>query len=400
MSSVSLPTAGPTQVELQLFGPPDPSVTQNVAAAMILAMLDVGEGVSDLVFSPGRPPQVERHGELTAVPIPSIPMLKPEHTAQIARELIAGSEQALRTLNEHGACDLSYSIPNCARFRVNVFRQRSTYAIVMRVIAQKIPTLQELQLPAALADLGSLKNGLVLVTGPTGSGKSSTLAAIIDQINSTRAEHILTIEDPIEFLHLHKKGTLHQRELHSDTPTFALALRAALRQAPKVILVGEMRDAETIEIALTAAETGHLVFSTLHTIDASKTVDRIIGSFPPADQGAIRTRLAASFRYFISQRLIPKKGGGRLAVVEILKATMRTREYIERGETEGRSLVDAMSDGVLEGMQHFDGELERLVRAGALSINTALLYATNAGNLRVQIADVPDEDDPDSLIVR
>jgi|SRR5580765_230599 len=400
MSTVSLPTAGPTQVELQLFGPPDPSVTQNVAAAMILAMLDVGEGVSDLVFSPGRPPQVERHGELTAVPIPSIPMLKPEHTAQIARELIAGSEQALRALNEHGACDLSYSIPNCARFRVNVFRQRSTYAIVMRVIAQKIPTLQELQLPAALADLGSLKNGLVLVTGPTGSGKSSTLAAIIDQINSTRAEHILTIEDPIEFLHLHKKGTLHQRELHSDTPTFALALRAALRQAPKVILVGEMRDAETIEIALTAAETGHLVFSTLHTIDASKTVDRIIGSFPPADQGAIRTRLAASFRYFISQRLIPKKGGGRLAVVEILKATMRTREYIERGETEGRSLVDAMSDGVLEGMQHFDGELERLVRAGALSINTALLYATNAGNLRVQIADVPDEDDPDSLIVR
>jgi twitching motility protein PilT len=400
MSTVSLPTAGPTQVELQLFGPPDPSVTQNVAAAMILAMLDVGEGVSDLVFSPGRPPQVERHGELTAVPIPSIPMLKPEHTAQIARELIAGSEQALRTLNEHGACDLSYSIPNCARFRVNVFRQRSTYAIVMRVIAQKIPTLQELQLPAALADLGSLKNGLVLVTGPTGSGKSSTLAAIIDQINSTRAEHILTIEDPIEFLHLHKKGTLHQRELHSDTPTFALALRAALRQAPKVILVGEMRDAETIEIALTAAETGHLVFSTLHTIDASKTVDRIIGSFPPTDQGAIRTRLAASFRYFISQRLIPKKGGGRLAVVEILKATMRTREYIERGETEGRSLVDAMSDGVLEGMQHFDGELERLVRAGALSINTALLYATNAGNLRVQIADVPDEDDPDSLIVR
>jgi twitching motility protein PilT len=400
MSTVSLPTAGPTQVELQLFGPPDPSVTQNVAAAMILAMLDVGEGVSDLVFSPGRPPQVERHGELTAVPIPSIPMLKPEHTAQIARELIAGSEQALRTLNEHGACDLSYSIPNCARFRVNVFRQRSTYAIVMRVIAQKIPTLQELQLPAALADLGSLKNGLVLVTGPTGSGKSSTLAAIIDQINSTRAEHILTIEDPIEFLHLHKKGTLHQRELHSDTPTFALALRAALRQAPKVILVGEMRDAETIEIALTAAETGHLVFSTLHTIDASKTVDRIIGSFPPTDQGAIRTRLAASFRYFISQRLIPKKGGGRLAVVEILKATMRTREYIERGETEGRSLVDAMSDGVLEGMQHFDGELERLVRAGVLSIKTALLYATNAGNLRVQIADVPNEDDPDSLIVR
>jgi twitching motility protein PilT len=400
MNSVSMPTAAPSSVELQLFGPPDPGITQNVAAAMILTMLDVGEGISDLVFSPGRPPQVERHGELTAVPIPSIPLLKPEHTAQIARELIGGNEQALRTLNEHGACDLSYSIPNCARFRVNVFRQRSTYAIVMRVIAQRIPTLEELQLPTALAELASLKNGLVLVTGPTGSGKSSTLAAIVDLINSTRAEHILTIEDPIEFLHLHKKGTLHQRELHSDTPTFALALRAALRQAPKVILVGEMRDAETIEIALTAAETGHLVFSTLHTIDASKTVERIIGSFDVADQNAIRTRLAASFRYFISQRLIPKKEGGRLAVVEILKATMRTREYVERGEQEGRSLVDAMHDGALDGMQHFDGELERLVRAGVISIKTALLFATNAGNLRVQIADVPDHDNPDSLIVR
>ena len=399
MSSVST-TVAPTELEVRLFGPSDPGVTPNIAGAMILAMLDVGEGVSDLVFSPGRPPQVERHGELTGVPIPSIPVLKPEHTAQLSRELIGGAEQALRALYEHGAADFSYSIPNCARFRVNVFRQRSTYAIVMRVIAQKIPTLAELQLPQALPDLATLKNGLVLVTGPTGSGKSSTLAAVIDQINSTRAEHILTIEDPIEFLHLHKKATLHQRELHSDTPTFALALRAALRQAPKVILVGEMRDAETIEIALTAAETGHLVFSTLHTIDASKTVDRIIGSFDPADQMAIRTRLAASFRYFISQRLIPKKGGGRLAVVEILKATMRTREYIERGESEGRSLVDAMSDGALDGMRHFDGELERLVREGTITQKTALLYATNAGNLRVQIADVPDEDDPDSLIVR
>jgi len=398
MSSVST-TLVPTELEVRLFGPSDPGVTQNIAGAMILAMLDVGEGVSDLVFSPGRPPQVERHGELTGVPIPSIPVLKPEHTAQLCRELIGGAEQALRALYEHGAADFSYSIPNCARFRVNVFRQRSTYAIVMRVIAQKIPTLAELQLPQALTDLATLKNGLVLVTGPTGSGKSSTLAAVIDQINSTRAEHILTIEDPIEFLHLHKKATLHQRELHSDTPTFALALRAALRQAPKVILVGEMRDAETIEIALTAAETGHLVFSTLHTIDASKTVDRIIGSFDPADQLAIRTRLAASFRYFISQRLIPKKGGGRIAVVEILKATMRTREYIEKGESEGRSLVDAMTDGALDGMQHFDGELERLVRSGVITIKTALLYATNAGNLRVQIADVPDEDNPDSLIV-
>jgi twitching motility protein PilT len=349
------------------------------------------------VFSPGRPAQVEKHGELTAIDIPGIPLLKMEHTAQVACQLIAGNVQALRSLKEQGACDLSYAIPNCARFRVNVFKQRGTFAIVMRVIANTIPTLADLRLPPRLQELASLKNGIVLVTGPTGSGKSSTLAAIIDLINETRAEHILTIEDPIEFLHQHKKGTIHQRELHADTPTFALALRAALRQAPKVILVGEMRDAETIEIALTAAETGHLVFSTLHTIDAAKTVDRIVGAFDPGDQMAIRTRLAATFRYFISQRLIRKTEGGRLAVLEILKSTLRTREYVERGENEGRSLVDAMRDGALDGMQHFDGELERLTREGVITFTTAMLYATNAGNLRIQMADLAD--DEQSLIV-
>jgi twitching motility protein PilT len=250
-----------------------------------------------------------------------------------------------------------------------------------------------LNLPSALADVAALKKGIVLVTGPTGSGKSSTLAAIIDLINETRAEHILTIEDPIEFLHAHKKGTVHQRELHSDTPTFSAALRAALRQAPKVILVGEMRDRETIEIAMTAAETGHLVFSTLHTIDASKTVERVVGTFDASDQAAIRTRLAGSFRYFISQRLIPKTGGGRRAILEILKSTMRTRDYMEKGDNaEGKSLLDAMKDGELDGMQHFDGELEKLARAGEISKKTALTYATNAGNLQVQMVDVPDEE--------
>jgi twitching motility protein PilT len=260
----------------------------------------------------------------------------------------------------------------------------------MRVIASKIPTLAELNLPKALADIASLKNGVVLVTGPTGSGKSTTLAAIIDLINETRADHILTIEDPIEFLHSHKKGTVHQRELHSDTPTFSAALRAALRQAPKVILVGEVRDRETIEIAMTAAETGHLVFSTLHTIDASKTVERVVGTFDAADQAAIRTRLAGSFRYFISQRLIAKTGGGRRPILEILKSTMRTREYLEKGDSEGRSLLDAMRDGELDGMQHFDGELEKLARAGEISKKTALMYATNPDNLQIHMADVPD----------
>lgn len=370
--------------------------------ALIAAMLDSGAGISDLIFSPGRPPQVEKHGDLVAVALPDLPMLRPEDTARVAGDLISGNEQAVRSLKEHGACDLSYSLPERCRFRVNVFRQRGSYAIVMRVIASKIPSIADLKLPAVLGEAAKLKNGIVLVTGPTGSGKSSTLAAIIDLINETRAEHILTIEDPIEFLHSHKKGTVHQRELHSDTPTFALALRAALRQAPKVILVGEMRDRETIEIALTAAETGHLVFSTLHTIDASKTVDRIVGTFEAADQQAIRTRLAASFRFFISQRLVPKKGGGRIAVLEVLKATMRTREYIERGDAEGRSLLDAMRDGELDGMQHFDGELEKLVRAGVIGTATAYLYATNAGNLRIQMSDVPDDSDDsiESMIVR
>src|SRR3989449_11687498 len=222
----------------------------------------------------------------------------------------------------------------------------------MRVIASKIPTVAELNLPASLAEAASLKHGIVLVTGPTGSGKSSTLAALIDLINETRAEHILTIEDPIEFLHKHKKATVHQRELHSDTPTFALALRSALRQAPKVILVGEMRDRETIEIALEAAETGHLVLSTLHTIDASKTVERIIGAFPLGDQQVIRSRLAKAFRYIISQRLLPRKdGSGRAAAIEILKSTLRTREYVGKGEAEGKTLADAMGGGLPEGRQ-------------------------------------------------
>ena len=360
--------------------------------ALLTAMLDSGAGISDLFFSPGRPPQVEKQGVLTPVAIPELAMLRPEDTSRLARDLVGQNAVALRALKEEGSCDLSHSLPERCRFRVNIFRQRGTFAIVMRVIAQNIPTLAELHLPASLADAAALKNGIVLVTGPTGSGKSSTLAALINLINETRAEHILTIEDPIEFLHQHKKGTVHQRELHSDTPTFALALRAALRQAPKVILVGEMRDRETIEIALTAAETGHLVFSTLHTIDASKTVDRIVGTFDASEERAIRTRLAASFRYFISQRLIPTRSGGRMAVLEILKATLRTREYIERGDSEGRSLLDAMRDGELDGMQSFDGEIEKLVRAGAISFSNAMLYATNPGNLRVQLVDIAEDE--------
>src|SRR4249920_1799663 len=357
--------------------------------ALLLAMLQVSTHVSDLIFSPGSHPHVEVSGQLVPVKMAGVPVLSPADTHRIANELIGDNQQALGMLQTQGSCDISYSLPGTARFRVNVFVQRGSHAIVMRVIPKSIPSFVELKLAEELARIVELKNGIVLVTGPTGSGKSSTLAAILDRINETKAYHILTIEDPVEFMHRHKRSIIHQRELHSDTPSFALALRAALRQAPKVILVGEMRDKETIEIALEAAETGHLVLSTLHTTDASKTVERIIGVFPLAEQQTIRNRFAKSFRYIVSQRLLPRiEGVGRVAAIEILKSTLRTREYLDKGEVEGKSLLDAMRDGDTEGMQHFDGEIEKLIRAGLIDYDTAMAYSTNPGNLRLQLADL------------
>jgi len=356
---------------------------------LIATLLSTSKHVSDLIFSPGRAPQVELNGQLVEANINGVGALAPADTARIAADLIGGNGHAAQMLEQQGSADLSYSLPGTARFRVNVFRQRGSFAIIMRVVPNLIPDLATLKLPAQLGEIANLRNGVVLVTGPTGSGKSSTLAAILNKINEEKAYHILTIEDPVEFLHTHKKSTVHQRELHSDTPTFALALRAALRQAPKVILIGEMRDRETMEIALEAAETGHLVLSTLHTIDASKTVERIIGAFPLGDQQTIRTRLSKAFRYIISQRLIPlKDGSGRIAVIEILKSTMRTREYVEKGEGEGKTLVDAMRDGSTEGMQQFDGELEKLARDGIVDLETALGFATHPGNPRLELVDL------------
>jgi twitching motility protein PilT len=304
--------------------------------------------------------------------------------------LIIGTQQvAQESLEKTGSADLSFSAPGEARFRVNIFKQRGSHAIIMRVIPMQPPRFEDFNLPETLREIIDLKNGIVLVTGPTGSGKSSTLAAVIDLINETHYYHIVTIEDPIEFLHTHKNSTIHQRELHSDTPSFSIALRAALRQAPKVILVGEMRDRETIEVALEAAETGHLVLSTLHTIDASKTVDRIIGVFPKNEEKVIRTRIAQSFRFIVSQRLIPRAdGSGRVAAIEILKSTMRTREYIEKGESEGKSLIDAMEQGDQDGMQTFDGVIENFIRTGVLSKETAMPYASNANNLLLRINDL------------
>ncbi len=367
-----------------------PAVDQNVQSFhnVLQRMLAVDSKVSDLIFSPGRPPQVELTGDLQGVPIPGLEMLKAPQIKAMSDIMLRGNEQGLETLDKKGSSDISYSVPGLCRFRVNIFKQRGSHAIVMRVIPTTPPNWEDLNLPKAVRNVSELKNGLVLVTGPTGSGKSTTLAAVIDLINTTKKYHVVTIEDPIEFIHEHKLSTIHQRELHSDTPDFALALRAALRQAPKVILVGEMRDRETIEVAMEAAETGHLVLSTLHTIDAAKTIDRIIGVFPKIEEAAIRTRLSQSFRRIVSQRLMPKVGGGRIAAIEILVSNSRTREYIEKGEKEGRSITDAMNDGEIEGMQTFDKELEKLIRSGKITRDVGMGYATNANNLALSISDM------------
>jgi twitching motility protein PilT len=358
--------------------------------AILEAMLKMSERVSDLNFSVGRPPQVEIDGALTPVNFPGLPRLTPYQTEMIAMHMLRGDRELMRTLLTNGSVDLSYSIPQKTRFRVNIFSQRGTYAIVLRVIPEGVPTLESLKMPRELYNIVGLKNGIVLVTGPTGSGKSTTLAALINQINHDHAYHILTIEDPVEYMHKHVKSTVNQREVGSDTKTFALALRAALRQAPKVILIGEMRDVETIEIAMEAAETGHLVLSTLHTIDAAKTVDRIVGVFPKDQEPQVRTRFSQSFRYVISQRLLPKVGGGRVAVLEILKSTMRTRDYVLKGETDGRSLTDAMHDGSVDGMQTFDDELEKLWNKRTISKEIALAYASNPTNLALRMTDEPE----------
>jgi twitching motility protein PilT len=372
--------------------------------AILEAMLKISDRVSDLNFSVGRPPQVEVDGQLVPVNFPGLPRLTPFQTEVIAMQMLRGDRELTRTLMTNGSVDLSYSIPGKTRFRVNIFAQRGTYAIVLRVIPEGIPTLESLNMPAELFNVGKLKNGVVLVTGPTGSGKSTTLAAIINQINHEQAYHIITIEDPVEYMHRHVKSTVNQREVGADTKNFSLALRAALRQAPKVILIGEMRDVETIEIAMEAAETGHLVLSTLHTIDAAKTVDRIVGVFPKDQEPQIRTRLSQSFRYVISQRLLPKVGGGRVAALEILKSTMRTRDYVVKGENEGRSLTDAMHDGSVDGMQTFDDEIEKLWNQGVISKETALAYASNPTNLALRLTEEPEsagrpkESDGDSML--
>jgi twitching motility protein PilT len=380
---MAAPTIAPISVALEDF-----SGNGRVATPALLgAMLRAAEKISDLIFSPGRPPQVQVYGQMIPVQVQGHQVLSADDTRHIAADLIGDNKQAINTLREHGSCDISYGLPGLARFRVNVFIQRGSCAVVLRVIPTNIPNFAALRLPQQLTEITKLRDGIVLVTGSTGSGKSSTLAVLLDAINREKYYHIITIEDPIEFLHNHKCSTIHQRELHSDTPSFAHALRSAMRQAPKVILVGEMRDRETMEIVLEAAETGHLVLSSLNTIDASQTVERIVSSFSPAEQKLVRERLAKSLRYIVCQRLMPKADrSGRVAAFEIMKANPHTRECVEKGERENNSLLDAIKGGEAEGMQHFDAEIAQLVQDRVIDLETGLSFATNPGALGQELA--------------
>ncbi len=380
---MAAPTIAPISVALDDF-----SGSGRVATPALLGgMLRAAEKISDLIFSPGRPPQVQVYGQMIPVQVSGFTVLTADDTRHIAADLIGDNKQAITTLREHGACDISYGLPGLARFRVNIFIQRGSCAVVMRVIPTNIPEFASLRLPTQLSEITKLRDGIVLVTGSSGSGKSSTLAVLLDAINREKYYHIITIEDPIEFLHNHKCSTIHQRELHSDTPSFAHALRSAMRQAPKVILVGEMRDRETIEIVLEAAETGHLVFSSLNTMDASKTVERIVSSFSPAEQQLVRERFAKSFRYVICQRLISKADrSGRVAAFEVLKANARSRECIEKGERDNSTLLDAIKAAGTDGMQHFDYEIAKLVQDRVIDLETGLSFATNPAALGQELA--------------
>lgn len=346
-------------------------------------MLESHDGVSDLNFTVAKPPQVEASGELTPVAIdPRLERLTPFQTETLALHLIQGDRRLTQKLVSHGSCDCSYALTGKARFRVNVFQQRNSYSVVLRKLGTQIQSVEELQLPPVFHKMALEKNGLILVTGATGSGKSTTLAALINEMNAAKAMHIVTLEDPVEFEHPQKKATINQRELGIDFDSFANGLRAALRQAPKVILVGEIRDRETIEIALSAAETGHLVLSTLHTVDAGQTINRILGMFDKDEETLVRNRLADTLRWIVSQRLLPKVGGGRVAALEILCTGLRVKDSVLHGESEGKTFYEIIEAGAPFGMQTFDQHIIRYFEAGLITEETALAYASHKSLVR------------------
>ena len=334
----------------------------------ITNMLETYEKVSDLNFTVGKPLQVETSGQLASIPVsPEIKELTPFQTEAVALNLIQGNKRLLDDLAQHGSCDLSHTLANKARFRVNVFTQQGHYSIVMRKMENVVPTIKSLHLPEVFNKMTDEINGFILVTGATGSGKTTTLAALCDKINKERMVHVVTLEDPIEFVHPHRQSTFNQRELGNDFDTFANGLRAALRQAPKVILVGEMRDRETMEIGMTAAETGHLVMSTLHTVDAGQTINRILGFFEQEEQPQVRNRLIDTIRYVVCQRLLPKEGGDRVAAFEVMGNNLRVRDLILHGETEDKTFYDIIEDGSARGMQTFDQHILHLFEQGMIS---------------------------------
>src|SRR5436190_6805550 len=354
--------------------------------ALLTGMLESADGVSDLLFISGKPPLVEVHGRLSDFPFdPPDTVLTPALIEEIAEHIMNGSERLRLEFSTTGSCDCSYAIENLARFRVNIFKQNGRHAIVMRKLQSSVPTLETLALPAIFREIVKEKDGIVLLTGGTGTGKTTTLAAMINELNETQEIHIVTLEDPIEFFHIHRKAAISQRELGKDFPNFADGLRAALRQAPKAILVGEIRDRETLEIAMTASETGHVVFSTLHTINAGQTINRILGMFSREEEQQLRQRLAATLRYIVSQRLVNKIGGGRLLVTEIMGSSLRTRETIVYGESENKSFAEIIEAGSSLGWHTFDQSIVEAYKAGVITEETALVSCTNKSKMRREL---------------
>ncbi len=347
---------------------------------MLAAMLDSRTNVSDINVSVARPLQVESDGELVPVSFnPAVDNLTPFQTEVFALNLINNDRRLSQMLIQQGSSDSSYFLPGKARFRVNIFSQRGNYSIVMRKLETKIPSLDDLEMPAAFKKMTREKNGLILVTGATGSGKSTSLAALLREINETKSVHVVTLEDPVEFVHSNFKATFNQRELGGDFDTFANGLRAALRQAPKIILVGEMRDRETVELGLKASETGHLVLSTLHTVDAGQTINRIVGMFDQEEEKQVRQRLSDSIRWIVGQRLLPRAGGGRIAIHDILGNNIRTKEAILMGESEGKTFYEIQEASEPFGMQTFDQAIIRVYSEGLITAETAELYSTRKG---------------------
>jgi twitching motility protein PilT len=344
---------------------------------LLSLMLDSYDNVSDLNITCDRPLQVEASGELVPVPVdPAIEALTPFQSEICALNLIQNDRRLTEHLLRQGSCDASYSLPGKARFRVNIFSQRGNFSIVLRKLETNIPTIEDLKLPEAFKKMPGEKNGLILITGATGSGKTTSLAALLNEINNTKSVHVVTLEDPVEYVHPNRKATFNQRELGLDYDSFASGLRAALRQAPKIILVGEMRDRETAELALKASETGHLVLSTLHTVNAGQAISRIVGMFDQEEEKLIRQRLTDTIRWVVGQRLIPKIGGGRMAVHDVLANTIRSAELILNGETEGKTFYDIQDVGEPFGMMTFDQSLLRAYTAGLITEDTAVAYAT------------------------